>query len=1110
MEEKINVKEAVDELVSCKDLAKELSLLKVMTYQLFENSPSSANDGFFEEESEADFLLTASKCQESISQSIDTFFSGNQETINKFVQYVFMKRYGWSEKQSSPKRDLLADKAGECKEDMNKLLDKLVKWFKQHHSLSDYLLQAFVCTASNVSDYPVVRSQLIFCALDWLVSLAVRKLELPDQCYFNTKKIILHGVTDVWSAIRSNSASKLADVTELFNHDQLKDLFLCLVQLCKDVKKPWQAHDGAIRGILMLLRSCKWTASTDLIETSDVSSSIYVKFGRCSYPSWPAYVISSLESTIFSLFAHEQLGVRESASKAFAALLMKCTSQYCLDAFKKLIDHLAEEAMTQPNGDMNFMNDYEAEGFLDAVILLMKKIPISAMLENWQILFSVFSHYLMHPASTVRQAASMAFKSIVTKEQTSAALLKLVLQSLAASWYADTKMLNIPLHTRSVKHLLQRHGIKSYRQGTEMPINEVWEWREGRLLAYELILRFLITNHVYYTFTSQQLKTSEPRLQFSLGSANSRDLFKEKSLDSSTKRRPLSKSLRTKSFTTYKEKASYKVDDTNKIDYLSSFHSNRRSMQVISEIQSLLQSVRQEIEQSNSKDLVKDIKSSIDIPSFTYSSETLLKRSFLVTDTNQGDVSYLRNQPLESFGCIIIQVLWQTIESLNDSRWELRRMGQQILPFVSEVIRYYNFDVLESLLREHLSKERSILSFGACHCLRDTIIHIEKLKNQSQSWSDSPEGRRTFEELFRRTEIVIRDVTSSLVAVLNTAHADRFTNICAEILILRRIHVPQEPFYDAEVSRYFQQLAPCAQDKRDKLDNLAECSSINELKDNFKNNLTAQRYSQVLENLICQCQPHLKDYCRLATIENLLLLVPIFLKLVHKTDYSVDSNLLLNCCDIILNRLKTMCIVKTIVSLSLESLREACHELCWIIQQRELDLHFTRQALSFALTLQSLLGQHFPTDLFITSVSSRLENENQKNRISGTSEDERYLYIQLLSNDIRCSPIEPMRSLSVDEDDQTDNDEALTESFAMMSSHGSSCSSLKSMHLQRSMGQDVVGSDCAVELSEEEDEGLSDWDSWSEEEEVSPDTKKLLQSFLDEFRKSKDLASVTN
>lgn len=40
-------------------------------------------------------------------------------------------------------------------------------------------------------------------------------------------------------------------------------------------------------------------------------------------------------------------------------------------------------------------------------------------------------------------------------------------------------------------------------------MSESWEWREGRLLAYELILKFLITNHIHYVFPTYVLPASK-------------------------------------------------------------------------------------------------------------------------------------------------------------------------------------------------------------------------------------------------------------------------------------------------------------------------------------------------------------------------------------------------------------------------------------------------------------------------------------------------------------------------------------------------------------------------------------------------------------------------
>ena len=44
------------------------------------------------------------------------------------------------------------------------------------------------------------------------------------------------------------------------------------------------------------------------------------------------------------------------------------------------------------------------------------------------------------------------------------------------------------------------HISLSSLSGKARPLSDAWEWREGRLLAYELILQFLIKNHWVYTF----------------------------------------------------------------------------------------------------------------------------------------------------------------------------------------------------------------------------------------------------------------------------------------------------------------------------------------------------------------------------------------------------------------------------------------------------------------------------------------------------------------------------------------------------------------------------------------------------------------------------------
>ena len=53
----------------------------------------------------------------------------------------------------------------------------------------------------------------------------------------------------------------------------------------------------------------------------------------------------------------------------------------------------------------------------------------------------------------------------------------------------------------------------------DVDISEFWEWREGRMLAYELILKFVITNHIHYTFPAYTLTRSSSEMQASMDEA---------------------------------------------------------------------------------------------------------------------------------------------------------------------------------------------------------------------------------------------------------------------------------------------------------------------------------------------------------------------------------------------------------------------------------------------------------------------------------------------------------------------------------------------------------------------------------------------------------------
>jgi hypothetical protein len=135
-----------------------------------------------------------------------------------------------------------------------------------------------------------------------------------------------------------------------------------------------------------------------------------------------------------------------------------------------------------------YLPAFEAEGLLGVAITIIKQLPPGFLLPQWPLYFRTFKSYLGHPASTVRQAASLVFKHIVARDASNAVIAKLVLQGLAAYWPVDAAAL-----------------LGKQAEAPTAP-QLTWQAQEGRLMAYELIFKFLITNHTHYLFPSSLLQ----------------------------------------------------------------------------------------------------------------------------------------------------------------------------------------------------------------------------------------------------------------------------------------------------------------------------------------------------------------------------------------------------------------------------------------------------------------------------------------------------------------------------------------------------------------------------------------------------------------------------
>ena len=313
----------------------------------------------------------------------------------------------------------------------------------------------------------------------------------------------------------------------------VEPLFERLVEICNSASTSWKSKEGALLAITNIIRKFRWATSSSPIPPptdagraadggasaatsgesaatatkSTTDTAFRLKFGPNfiappGAPGLPDFVTSGFRTMVYEMLAHKQLSIRDSAAKAFSAYLARSQYQEVLMFFAEIVERLrrktpdatAQKAATDETLKASrttsaststltaygfcLLDDYEAEGLLGVCLFIIKHLQPGFLLPNWPLYFSTFSSYLSHKASTVRQATSSVFKYIVAKDGSNPTMLKLVLQGLAANWFvADI------------------HGKPDVATDEQS-----WEWKEGRLFAYELILKFLLTNHVHYLF----------------------------------------------------------------------------------------------------------------------------------------------------------------------------------------------------------------------------------------------------------------------------------------------------------------------------------------------------------------------------------------------------------------------------------------------------------------------------------------------------------------------------------------------------------------------------------------------------------------------------------
>ncbi|CAD5110885.1 DgyrCDS250 [Dimorphilus gyrociliatus] len=722
-----------------------------------------------------------------------------EEDINSFVFYLFERRYGWAESDCKNGRNKREE--AKYKSFINESLDFLINWLT-NQSVSPVILEAFQYGIKEASQKPSVRKHTFSRVMDWLKS---HRTEINEENFTLVETLITLGLTDVWSVIRSSVASRLMHLAHYLSIKLIEQLVSTLVKLCSNLETTWQTKEGAVLGINAILRNFQWVG---LISPSSGASTLsfdpvmhteyLLRMGDEEMECMPDFLRNCAYDTLFPLLAHQQLSVRENTVKAISSYLTRTDFTETLACFKNVICQLTanipsgihyHNAINVPN--FKFMEAQHAEGLLGVCEFLVKQIPPAHLLPHWLRYTSTFCLYLKHPASTVRQATSSIFKFLVAKDSNNPLFGRLVLDSLSSQW----------------------------NEGD-------WQWREGCMLSYELVFRFLIKNHLLYTFGLQSPDEPEEKNDKKASQSYSEENLK------------LAKSVeihKSQSKSKDDDEDTFNEEDAIRIRYQKKVSRGRTSISTASpaclelsmkchlkkrkawgqtkqltqdkgrDSHNLHRETCEEIdedekEETNSMTLWSALNADSNLVRGSDSSAsrpnanrlTRRRRSSMPPDPPTMHPEWLTKINLTSFDEIFLVILDQTVQCLADSCWELRRMAAQLLPVVVEALRWYDMNILETVWETRLDSDCSLWCFGSALALKYTLHHAAKLKclalNPPATWFDILACRRVVLAITSSVESNAKQLCGIMTSILDRSTYDKLSVIALEVLILFYTH----------------------------------------------------------------------------------------------------------------------------------------------------------------------------------------------------------------------------------------------------------------------------------------------------------------------------------
>ncbi|KAL4163626.1 hypothetical protein KRP22_005054 [Phytophthora ramorum] len=256
-------------------------------------------------------------------------------------------------------------------------------------------------------------------------------------------RLLLLGVTDLWSAIRKDCAKNAAAIAFEFpslNHiEQFMDSLLGVavgsrsVSADKTQVTAWTEREGALLALSDLLRSIKMDSTSPQPENPKISQvkedikgilgvrqspAVRYRLGlneRHTFTQLPRCLVQTLKPAIYQCLRHDQLTVRQLAARCLVEYAALCETPTRLLIFQEVISKLnrmnRNDKVDESDGIANtseseLLDAFEAEGLLDVLARMAPCLPSRFLLRHWKFVFPTLEKYVMHIASSVRQKSS--------------------------------------------------------------------------------------------------------------------------------------------------------------------------------------------------------------------------------------------------------------------------------------------------------------------------------------------------------------------------------------------------------------------------------------------------------------------------------------------------------------------------------------------------------------------------------------------------------------------------------------------------------------------------------------------------------------------------------